>query len=193
MSWYMEGNKEQGWRGVEYLTPNIVHILVCSMCLWLLWYHAISPLILIRRWVDWCIHQLLGYVLSHYWYQSLRKNWGFVPNRKHEQFIINVVFHAKDFPNSCVIFPKDNCGYAIITSLKHQDVHYKVYNLESKWAYYECLQLQRGNIYKHQIKLLMFLHHDLTTIAHYCGLLSETLNSGLNKMVSLCLILRPCS
>jgi hypothetical protein len=46
MSWYVEGNKEQGWRGVEYLTPNIVHILVCSMCLWLLWYHAISPLIL---------------------------------------------------------------------------------------------------------------------------------------------------
>jgi len=47
MLWYMEGNKYQGWRGVEYLTPNIVHILVCSMCLWLLWYHAISPLILI--------------------------------------------------------------------------------------------------------------------------------------------------
>jgi hypothetical protein len=34
------------------------------------------------RWVDWCIHQLLGDVLSHYWYQSLKKNWGFVPNRK---------------------------------------------------------------------------------------------------------------
>jgi len=49
MSWYVEGNKEQGWRGVEYLTPNIVHILVCSMCLWLLWYHAISPLILITN------------------------------------------------------------------------------------------------------------------------------------------------
>jgi hypothetical protein len=47
MWWYKEGNKEQGWRRVGYLTPSIVHILVCSMCLWLLWYHAISPLILI--------------------------------------------------------------------------------------------------------------------------------------------------
>jgi hypothetical protein len=28
----MERNKEQGWKGVEYLTPSIVHILVCSMC-----------------------------------------------------------------------------------------------------------------------------------------------------------------
>jgi hypothetical protein len=33
MSWYMERNKEQGWRGVEYLTQSIAHILVCSMCL----------------------------------------------------------------------------------------------------------------------------------------------------------------
>jgi len=28
MWWYREGNKEQGWRGVGYLTPSIVHILV---------------------------------------------------------------------------------------------------------------------------------------------------------------------
>ncbi len=52
-------------------------------------YHANLKAILIvtkswicGRWVDWCIHQLLGDVLSHYWYQSLKKNWGFVPNRK---------------------------------------------------------------------------------------------------------------
>ncbi len=35
MWWYREGNKEQGWRGVGYLIPSIVHILVWSMCIWL--------------------------------------------------------------------------------------------------------------------------------------------------------------
>jgi len=89
--------------------------------------------------MDWCIHHLLGHVLSHYWYQSLRKDWGFVPNRKQERFVVNVVICARDIPNICVSFPNDNCRYAIVASLKHQDVYYKVYNSKFEWAYYECL------------------------------------------------------
>jgi hypothetical protein len=38
-----------------------------------------------------------------------------------------------------VTFPEDDGGYVIVTSLKHEDVNYKVYNLESEWAYYECV------------------------------------------------------
>jgi hypothetical protein len=38
-----------------------------------------------------------------------------------------------------VTFLKDDGGYAIVASLKHEDVNYKVYNPESEWAYYECL------------------------------------------------------
>ncbi len=85
-------------------------------------------------------------------------------------------------------FLEDDGGYAIVASLKHEDVNYKVYNPESEWAYYECLQLQKKNISKHQIKVLMFLRPDLTkgTIAHYCGSLSATLNGGLNSMFNPC-------
>jgi hypothetical protein len=43
MWWYREGNKEQGWRGVGYLTPSIVHILL-DLCAFDC---AISPLILL--------------------------------------------------------------------------------------------------------------------------------------------------
>ncbi len=66
MWWYREGNKEQGWRRVGTLTPSIVHILVCSMCLWLLWYHAISPLILIWATLATCISHTLVKVT---WYK----------------------------------------------------------------------------------------------------------------------------
>ncbi len=45
---------------------------------------------------------------------------------KQERFVINVILHAKDIPNNCVIFLEDDCGCAIVTFLKHQDVNYKV-------------------------------------------------------------------
>ncbi len=124
-----------------------------------------------KRHVDCCVHQLLGDVLLHYWYKSLKKNWGFVPNKKQEQFVIIVILHARDILNNCVIFLEDGGGYAIVTSLKHENVNYKVYNPKSEWAYCECLQSQRGNICKHQIKVLMFFHPYLTkgTITCYYG------------------------
>jgi hypothetical protein len=69
----------------------------------------------------------------------LRNNWGFVPNKEHEQFVVNVVFRAREIPNNYVTFPKNDGGYAIVTSLTHEHLNYKVYNSKSKWAYYECL------------------------------------------------------
>ncbi len=74
-----------------------------------------------NEWID---------VSTSYWemfccIENLRKNWGFIPNRKHEQFVVNIVFHAKDIPNSCVTFLEDDGGYAIVASLKHEDVNYK--------------------------------------------------------------------
>ncbi len=92
-------------------------------------------------------------------------------------------------------FPNDDGGYAIVTSLKCEHVNQKVYNLKFEQAYYECLQLQRGNICKHQIKVLMFLHLDLVkgTIACYSSSLSETFNGGLNNMFNPCPIITPFS
>jgi hypothetical protein len=62
-----------------------------------------------------------------------------VPNRKLERFVVNVVFHAKDIPNNRVTFPKDDGGYVIVASLKHEDMNYKVYNPKFEWAYFKCL------------------------------------------------------
>jgi len=69
---------------------------------------------------------------------ELDKKLGFVPNKKKEQFVVNVVLHARDIPNSCVAFLKDDGGYVILAFLKHEDVNYKVYNPKFEWAYCEC-------------------------------------------------------
>ncbi len=92
-------------------------------------------------------------------------------------------------------FLEDDGGYAIVVSLTHEHLNYKVYNPEYEWAYYECLRSQNGNICKHQIKVLMFLCLDLTegTIAHYCGPLNGTLNYGFSSMLNPCPILTPFS
>jgi hypothetical protein len=70
---------------------------------------------------------------------KFEKELGFYPNKKHEQFVINVILHVMEILNNFMPFPMDDGGYAIIAYLTHEHLNYKVYNLESKWAYYECL------------------------------------------------------
>jgi len=70
------------------------------------------------RCVDWAIHGLIGDVLVHYWYKSLRRNHGFVVNRKQEQFVINVLLKAKMILDAYVRLLTINFGMALVTSKK---------------------------------------------------------------------------
>ncbi len=74
----------------------------------------------------------------------MRKKWGFILNRKHEQFVVNVVFHAREIPNNSMTFPNNDGGYAFVTSLTHEHVNYKVYNPKFEWAYYELSLVVKG-------------------------------------------------
>ena len=68
------------------------------------------------RRLDWVIYELTGEILSHYWYQAMRKQHGFVPNLKQEQFVINAVLKAREIPDSCVTLPIVDDGPALVTS-----------------------------------------------------------------------------
>jgi len=48
-------------------------------------------------------------------------------------------FFMQGTSQTTVTFIEDDGGYAIIVSLRHEDVNYKVYNPKSEWAYCECL------------------------------------------------------
>jgi hypothetical protein len=69
-----KGIKSKVGGELDNLTPSIVHILVCSMCLWLLWYHAISPLILIGYGPTHANCIIRGLIACVHWERS----WGFV-------------------------------------------------------------------------------------------------------------------
>jgi hypothetical protein len=101
---------------------------------------------------------LMGDILSHYWCQSIQKNFGFVWNTKQEQFVLSTIFKVKDILDSNVTLPTHGSGVALVTSNKHALKGYWVYNPNFEWACCECLFAQQGNICKHQIKVLMMMH-----------------------------------
>ena len=136
------------------------------------------------RRLDWVIYELTGEILSHYWYQAMRKQHGFVPNLKQEQFVINAVLKAREIPDSCVTLPIANNGPALVTSMNNANL-YSVYSPECEWGCCDCMWALKGNICKHQIKVLMILHPELAegTITRYCGSLAGTCEGGRANML----------
>jgi hypothetical protein len=137
------------------------------------------------RRLDWVIYELTEEILGHYWYQAMRKQHGFVPNLKQEQFIINAVLKAREIPDSCVTLPIATEGPALVTSCNNAKKLYTVYNPDCEWGCCDCLWALKGNICKHQIKVLMMLHPGLAerTITRYCGSLAGTKEGGRGNML----------
>ena len=137
------------------------------------------------RRLDWVIYKLTGEILSHYWYQSMRKQNGFVPNLKQEQFVINAVVKARKIPDSCVTLPIADDGPALVTSSNNPSTLYSMYSPDCEWGCCDCAWALKGNICKHQIKVLMILHPSLAegTITRYCGSLAGTDEGGRGNML----------
>ena len=139
------------------------------------------------RRLDWVIYELTEEILSHYWYQAMRKQHGFVPNLKHEQFVINAVLKAREIPENCVTLPIACDGPALVTSKNNAAKSYSVYNPYCEWGCCDCAWAMKGNVCKHQIKVLMILHPSLAegTITRYCGSLAGTTEGGRGNMLDL--------
>jgi hypothetical protein len=137
------------------------------------------------RRVDWTIHQLVGDVLNHYWYASLRKRFGFVTNTKEEQFVIGALLKARLIPDSCVMLPSCPGAPAVVTSKSKVQKRYWVYNPGEELASCDCPVGMKGNICKHQVKVLKLMHPDIAegTITRYCGSLKGTGGGGLRNML----------
>ena len=139
------------------------------------------------RRLDWVIYKLTGEILSHYWYQAMRKQHGLVPNLKQEQFVINALLKAREIPDSCVTLPIADDGPALVTSMNNASKLYSVYSPDCEWGCCDCLWALKGNICRHQIKVLMILHPELAegTITRYCGSLACTCEGGRDNMLDL--------
>ena len=136
--------------------------------------------------VDWLIHELTGEVLTHFWYQCLRKRFGFVINKRHEYIVIGALLKARNIPDIHVTLPIHDGAPATMKSCTKLDVLYTVFNPGSEWACYTCSQANRGYICKHKLKFLRMMKPDVEegSIARLCGSLKGTMHGGVEKVFS---------
>ena len=138
------------------------------------------------RRVDWCITALTEDVLDHYWYMDLRKQMGFVDNKKMQDSIVNSILKARSIPDDDVTLPLKDVDVALVTSVEHRHLRYTVHNLGSEWGVCNCVWAQRGNMCKHHVKVVMMMHPEMVegTIARFCGRLAGNVNGGLQQLLT---------
>jgi hypothetical protein len=131
---------------------------------------------LVKRRVDWLIHELTHDVIMKYKYNQYLKESGFISNKKAERLVINSVLQSLKIPNSCVLLPTEAVQPTFVTSSKWPHVKYAVYNPDTQWACYECIHSKKGNLSKYQIKVLLMLKPEFVdgTIVKVCGTLYGT-------------------
>ena len=138
------------------------------------------------RRVDRCITALTEDVLDHYWYKDLRKEKGFVDNKKMQDKVVDSILKARLIPDTDVTLPLKEGDTAMVTLTTHRHMRYTVYNLGCEWGVCNFVWAQRGNMCKHHIKVVMMMHPDIAegTIARYCGRMAGNVNGGLQQLLT---------
>lgn len=137
------------------------------------------------RRVDWTITALTEDVHDHYWYKSLRKEKGFIDNKKMQDYAATAILKARDIPDSDVSFDQEPGNCALVTSTEHRHIRYVVHNPGEQWAGCNCVWAQRGNICKHVVKVLLMLRPDIAegTIARFCGKQAGNVTGGMQRLL----------
>ena len=138
------------------------------------------------RRLDWLIHELTNDVVTKYDYNQYMKENGFITNKKAEQIVRNSIISANKIPDSSVSLPSRPGDPAIVTSSKRAHIRYAVYNPDTEWAVCECVWAQKGNLCKHQLKVLRIMRPDLAdgTIVKVCGTLYGTKLGGVSALLN---------
>lgn len=140
---------------------------------------------LMGRRMDWLIYELTGNVIEKYDYSHWCKLNGFVKNKKQRQVMVNSINQANSIPDNNVILPERPGGPAYVKSSKRGHITYAVYNPCTEWAVCQCVHSQKGNICKHQVKVLKMTRPDLAEgkIARYLGSLRGTAQGGMTNLL----------
>lgn len=75
--------------------------------------------IMTGRRMDWCIAALTEDVLDHNWYKDIRKEKGFVDNKKMQDCVVESILKARAIPDDDVTLPVIGGDTALVTSTEH--------------------------------------------------------------------------
>lgn len=140
---------------------------------------------LLGRRVDWLIHQLVGDVVNRYDFMTFRKENGFVSNKKDRSLALSAIVRARSIPDTNVQLPTTPDRSALVRSCNRPWLQYRVLNPSSEWAVCECVHSQKGNICKHQVKVLQMLNPEIAEgkIARVLGSLHGTTQGGVSRLL----------
>lgn len=140
---------------------------------------------LLGRRMDWLIYELTGNVIEKYDYQDWVKQNGFVKNKKQRQIMVSAIIQAQSIPDINVTLPVADGSPAYVKSSKRRHITYAVHNPCTEWAICQCVFSQKGNICKHQVKVLQMTRPDLASgrIARYLGSLRGTAQGGVVNLL----------
>jgi hypothetical protein len=141
---------------------------------------------LVGKRVDWLIHQLTGDVINRYDYMQFKKENGFVTNKRGRSLMLSALTQAQKIPDSNVRLPASEGKPAFVWSSKRSYLEYAVYNPCTEWTMCECVHSQKGNICKHQLKVLRMTRPDIAedNIARYLGSLRGTAAGGFKNLIA---------
>ena len=141
---------------------------------------------MVGRRVDWTITSLTEDVHDHFWYKGLRKEKGFIENKKMQDVVVSALMKAREIPDSDVALNQLPGNCAVVTSQEHRDVQYVVHNPGEEWAGCNCVWAQRGNICKHVVKVLLMIRPAIAegTIARFRGKQAGNATGGMGRLLS---------
>ncbi|MCO5587623.1 hypothetical protein L7F22_041572 [Adiantum nelumboides] len=131
------------------------------------------------RRVDWLIKRLLCSCHSYFWYQEMLKDAGFKRNFAIMDVVKNSLARALEIPDEYVRFHGDDPKHAKVLSLSKQLHFYTVLNADVEWATCNCDWAIRGNLCKHQVKVMILASIDAQTIIDKgLSMYSRTIEDG---------------
>lgn len=107
------------------------------------------------RRIDWLIQKLLCSCHSYYWYQNMLKDAGFKKNFNILGLVKSSLERAKKIPDHHVQFCGEQNKNARVKSQSQDKLWYKLRNVDCEWACCDCEWAMKGNICKHQIKVML--------------------------------------
>ena len=100
--------------------------------------------------------------------------------------MLSALTQSQKIPDSNVHLPASEDEPAFVRSSKQSHLEYAVYNPCTEWAVCECVHSQKGNICKHQLKVLRMTRPNIAegNIAKYLGSLRGTTQGRFKNMIA---------
>ncbi|MCO5557588.1 hypothetical protein L7F22_011154 [Adiantum nelumboides] len=122
------------------------------------------------RRIDWLLHKIMTSCLPYFWYVDEAKKGGFVRNKAVQKLIEHSIERAHSIQDGDVSFSHESSS--VMARVKSQSfskgVYYTVYNADCDWGCCNCAWAMKGNLCKHQVKVMLMKGFNLNTLVGKC-------------------------